>query len=74
MFHPVYRLEKLCLAFKVLTHSRLHASDIIRVHQVVPVEFDVFLFRIVAKHGFPAPRQIDALCLAVKIPNPVICR
>ena len=56
----------------MLTHTHLYARDVIRMHEVVPVEYHVLVVRVVPKHGLPAARQIDALGITVEIPDTVV--
>ena len=68
----MHRLEERRLSFQVFTHLALHARHVIRVHQRVPVERDIVVIDIIAKHGLPARGQLDAFGLAVEVPDAVI--
>ena len=66
--------EKRRFAFEVLTHAALHPRDIVGMHEVVPVELHVVVVGIVPEHGLPATRQVDALAVAVEVPDTIIGR
>ena len=72
VLHAVSRLEVRRLPLQVPAHDRLDTSHVIRVHEVVPVDFDAFLIERIAQHAPPARRQLQLLLHTIEVPYAVI--
>ena len=72
VLHTMNGFKKRRLTCKMFTHLRLHACDVVRMHEAIPIEYDILVIGVITKHGFPASRQVNALGIAVKIPDAII--
>ena len=72
MPHAMYGLEEIGLAGEVVLHFRLHVRHVGRVNESVPIKQYVIVIEVVPEHCLPASRQVDALGIAVEVPDTVI--
>ncbi len=72
MLQAMHAFKERRLADHVIAHGRLHACEIVRMHELAPVGRVVQLVLGVAEHGLPARREIDRIEVGVEIPQAVV--
>ena len=70
--HPMGAFEDRRLTGDVVAYRRLHARQIVRMHQTAPVRRAAHILIRVAEHGLPARREVDLVAFHVEVPQAVI--